>query len=98
MNLKLNILFLILLFGNGHSFSLEESQQSFNDFAKALSIFSRENSADFLKRFSFENISQQCSDHTQIFQERITGNPTIGLANEYWELKSIFIKYYIESK
>lgn len=98
MNLKLNFLFLILLFDYGHCYILEEAQESSGDWAKVLSIFSRDNSAKFLKSLSFENISQQCSDHTQVFHKRITENPIVGLTDGYWESKSNFsniIKHHI---
>ncbi len=88
MNLQLNFLFLILLLANGNS--AQESQESFSDWEKALNIFSKANSAEFLKLLSFENISQQCADHTQIFHKKITKNPIVGLTDGYWELKSIF--------
>ncbi len=93
MNLKLNFLFLILLLANGNSAILEESPESFGDWEKALNIFSRANSAEFLKLLSFENISQQCADHTQIFHKKITKNPIVGLTDGYWALKSIFQKF-----
>ena len=51
-------------------------------------IFSKENSPEFLRRLSFENISQQCSDHTQVFQKKLTENPIAGLNDGFWELKS----------
>ncbi len=51
-------------------------------------LFSRENSPDFLRRLSFENVSQQCSDHTQAFQKKLTENPIAGLNDGFWELKS----------
>ncbi len=88
MNFKLIFSFFISLVGHVHCSILEEFQESSGDWAKALNIFSSANSAGFLKRLSFENISQQCLDHTQVFHKRITENPIIGLSDGFWELKS----------
>jgi hypothetical protein len=89
MNLKMIFIFFILLVDYAHcSIFIKELQESSGDWAKALNIFSSANSAGFLKRLSFENISQQCLDHTQVFHKRITENPIIGLSDGFWELKS----------
>jgi hypothetical protein len=53
--------------------------------------FTRENSPEFLRRLSFENISQQCADHTQVFQNKLTENPIVALNDGFWELKSIVL-------
>jgi hypothetical protein len=57
-------------------------------------LFSRENSADLLKRLTFENISLQCSEHTQAFHTKLTENPIAGLNDGFWELKSKKIVYF----
>ena len=100
MNLKLIFYFVVLIFDHGHALNSVEVQESSEDWTKVLNILSRENSVEFLKHLSFENISQQCSDHTQVFHKRITDNPIVGLTDGYWELKSIFslINYFIITK
>ena len=91
MNLKLILYFVALIFDHGQALnSVEVQEESSEDWTKVLNILSRENSAEFLKRLSFENISQQCSDHTQVFHKRITENPIVGLTDGYWELKIPF--------
>jgi len=82
MNSKLiSQCFLIFsFFGFGFTFDISKNEWT--------NLFSRENSPEFLRRLSFENISQQCSDHTQAFQKKLTENPIAGLNDGFWELKS----------
>jgi hypothetical protein len=66
-------------------------QLDYFDWTKVSNILNRENFPDFLSRFSYSEISEQCRTHTRNYAQQLA-NPLSGglggLTNTYWHLKS----------